>query len=697
MSSAFVPGQIVFSNPATPLGWLTFYLAGTTTPQAAYSDATGATPLANPLQLDANGQAAFYLRSDLVYKINLQDASLVQQAHWPQDNIPGGVSAANLPYLAPYTGAGATTQNIHNLNCISIFDFMTTAQYAAWNAAQTTYDMSVIVQTAITAASANKFNLWFPAGTYFFNGVSLSALQPLSNVTLCLANGATFLRATTSTGSALFFTSATLSNFNIYGGTLQGQGGTMTCFETVTGTMPGCQFIGVNFVNWLDPNGGALYCSNPSKLWVLDCTFTTISNGVIATGNSSDLFFSKNSFNTWSKNCIRVQATSTDACNRAVITENICVASNGNQSAIYVTHGTLVMYDIVISNNICIGQGTPFEAGGNADLISTFGILYLTCTGNVCRDGGDLGIAIQNVSRGTVTGNTCFNNDKNGITVQDSHYVSATGNTCLNNGHDANNVMNKVSFPPSGILVYASGLGGLTCDNIMVSGNNCSNIDPTTYPYQHYGVSVIGAPANLRKVLIGPNEGEYNIWGMYYTSDTTQATTVFNDVLGGNSTTQHNSHLPVTMKYAYPYSATQPTGMDQTVANAVTTTTAGVAPGVGVIPATSVAGMAIGDYIGITLSTKAIEWHTISNIVSLNITLNSVMVGTVSSGAIVKTNRWNGCGNYLATAMPSTGSWTQGMIVWNASAVAAQPIGWMRLTTGNANVLNTDWKAMANL
>lgn len=50
-----------------------------------------------------------------------------------------------------------------------------------------------------------------------------------------------------------------------------------------------------------------------------------------------------------------------------------------------------------------------------------------------------------------------------------------------------------------------------------------------------------------------------------------------------------------------------------------------------------------------------------------------------------------------AAAMPTTLSWTQGTIAWNLAAAAGQPIGWMRLTTGSGNVLNTDWKAMANL
>jgi hypothetical protein len=57
-----------------------------------------------------------------------------------------------------------------------------------------------------------------------------------------------------------------------------------------------------------------------------------------------------------------------------------------------------------------------------------------------------------------------------------------------------------------------------------------------------------------------------------------------------------------------------------------------------------------------------------------------------------------------AAAMPTTGSWRAGDIVWNATPAEAGTAGgkyvitgWSRLTTGSANVLNTDWLAMRAL
>lgn len=44
------------------------------------------------------------------------------------------------------------------------------------------------------------------------------------------------------------------------------------------------------------------------------------------------------------------------------------------------------------------------------------------------------------------------------------------------------------------------------------------------------------------------------------------------------------------------------------------------------------------------------------------------------------------------TAMPSTGTYVAGHFVYNTAPGAGGYLGWVRLTTGNAHVLNTDWK-----
>jgi hypothetical protein len=81
--------QRFFDSNGNPLdgGKLYSYQAGTTTPQATYTDSTGVTPNANPLVLDANGECALWLDPALSYKFTLTDADDVTQ--WTVDNVLG--------------------------------------------------------------------------------------------------------------------------------------------------------------------------------------------------------------------------------------------------------------------------------------------------------------------------------------------------------------------------------------------------------------------------------------------------------------------------------------------------------------------------------------------------------------------------------------------------------------------------------
>ena len=55
---------------------------------------------------------------------------------------------------------------------------------------------------------------------------------------------------------------------------------------------------------------------------------------------------------------------------------------------------------------------------------------------------------------------------------------------------------------------------------------------------------------------------------------------------------------------------------------------------------------------------------------------------------------WRNRTQSLSMAMPSTGTYTIGEFVWNSTPSIASGkvlLGWSRLTTGSAHVLNTDW------
>lgn len=88
------PRQQFFTASGVPLaaGLIYTYAAGTSTPQAAYTDSTGAVALSNPIVLDAGGFASIWL-SAANYKIVAMDANSVTQ--WTVDNV-SSVSQAEL-------------------------------------------------------------------------------------------------------------------------------------------------------------------------------------------------------------------------------------------------------------------------------------------------------------------------------------------------------------------------------------------------------------------------------------------------------------------------------------------------------------------------------------------------------------------------------------------------------------------------
>lgn len=109
MSSPALYPKFRAVDPSTGLalvgGKLYTYAAGTTTPQATYADSALATPNANPIILDANGEATIYCGA-LAYKFVLQKSD--GSAVWTFDNYSPNISS--LPSGAQWVSySGAVT------------------------------------------------------------------------------------------------------------------------------------------------------------------------------------------------------------------------------------------------------------------------------------------------------------------------------------------------------------------------------------------------------------------------------------------------------------------------------------------------------------------------------------------------------------------------------------------------------------
>lgn len=104
---AFVPGS---NKPG--VGYKLYsYRAGTTTPQATYTDSTGMTPNPNPVVMDANGEGDVWLLPGLSYKLVLMDTFGVQV--WVVDNVQAIQDATTLSVVL--SGANVVSRYLNNV------------------------------------------------------------------------------------------------------------------------------------------------------------------------------------------------------------------------------------------------------------------------------------------------------------------------------------------------------------------------------------------------------------------------------------------------------------------------------------------------------------------------------------------------------------------------------------------------------
>lgn len=99
-------GWQFFDNNGVPLsgGLIYTYLAGTSTPQATYTSASGNIQNSNPIVLDSAGRppSEIWLTSGISYKFVLQTAAFVQI--WTMDNLQGLPSAGQERYITATQG-----------------------------------------------------------------------------------------------------------------------------------------------------------------------------------------------------------------------------------------------------------------------------------------------------------------------------------------------------------------------------------------------------------------------------------------------------------------------------------------------------------------------------------------------------------------------------------------------------------------
>lgn len=174
------PRQRYYNNDGSLAAgcYLYTYAAGTSTPKATYTDYAGTIPHANPIVLDSKGEALIYW--DGSYKVDLKTAAGVQITGYPVDNyvssdgladtlrtdLAASSGASLVSWIRAATGAVAYTLGVWlGWQKPNALEFMTTAQRVDVLARTLTLDVTVPLQTAITAATLEDRVLQMP-GAY---------------------------------------------------------------------------------------------------------------------------------------------------------------------------------------------------------------------------------------------------------------------------------------------------------------------------------------------------------------------------------------------------------------------------------------------------------------------------------------------------------------------------------------------------
>lgn len=280
-----------FDNAGNPLagGKVYTYAAGTTTPQATYTDYTGGVANANPVILNTRGEASIWFTT-AQYKLKLTDADDVEI--YTVDNLNGpdlatlALLAASsgsslIGYINTGTGATARTVQARLRDMLSVKDFGAVGD-------GTTNDATAI-QNAINAAAAlpasggssglggiSGATVYFPPGVYRIN----TGLTVTNGVKL-VGNG--------ERSSVINYYGSGAAISNITPGTRIGKIGIMemTIANKASGTI-GLDLDSVSYSEftslWIDSFTTAVKMSSPTNGWSVYNRFYNVTSNLCTTG-----------------------------------------------------------------------------------------------------------------------------------------------------------------------------------------------------------------------------------------------------------------------------------------------------------------------------------------------------------------------------------------------------------------------------
>jgi polygalacturonase len=501
-----------FDSTGNPLtgGKVYTYAAGTTTPLATYTDASGLTFNTNPIILDVRGEASIWL-SDLSYKFVLTNAS--DTVIWTVDNITGiealKASLANTTDVAKgdaligfrqsnASGAlvNAVGRTVHQKlqETISVKDFGAVGDGVT--------DDTAAIQSAVNAAGGKA--LYFPGGTYIVGEI----ITVLSNSSLYGDPGVTTLKLKTKTyapANVSIFVLTNITNVYIYGLTFNGNKGNIgttrnpinTVFQTTKVTFDTCE--------WINCEGICLNVSTVvDNFAVLNCRFINCGG---ATDNSDG----------YRNQAIAFSADGASRSKDIEITGNYFFAIG--LDCISMTN----LDNVVVSNNSAYNSytflfNTP-TIYSTINLTVTGNVIYNTNQGALNNSVNPVAIDLPAVINATVIGNAIFDTDQAAIGIFDgSDNVVVSNNTIVNavrkpaswcgaisvgaNGAASNSfwvtVSNNIIVSGTATMTYGILLQG-DLDTAFISNNSIAG--QTVSKFGRYSAGVVPSPATTTALV----------------------------------------------------------------------------------------------------------------------------------------------------------------------------------------------------
>ena len=250
-------------------GKLFTYVAGTSTPQVTYVDSTQTTPNANPVILNASGQANVWLDPALSYKFVLQDqfGNLVPPG--TVDHINGSLSPTSLTIGTPPNGTTALTVNGNTTDAAVVINAPIISGAAVKVIGNVNQALILSVSNPNTGTSAAS-QLRFDDGTNF-SGLAFQNPNTTSNITNG-ANGSALSLGTNFAAPVQIFTNGTLratisaaGNVTLSGNIIVNGASTLTGGISAGSTLTTAGPIGINgasppaqLTGWGTPTGNSV-------------------------------------------------------------------------------------------------------------------------------------------------------------------------------------------------------------------------------------------------------------------------------------------------------------------------------------------------------------------------------------------------------------------------------------------------------